>query len=594
MKLVHFTVVVLASVLLAGCGAFGRWFTMPSMREPARGVVEVALEEAVENAKLPPPVPPEAVRDSLVPPLGAGEGETPARFDVAVKDLSTREFLLSLVADSSQNLTMDANLTGSVTLSLKNVTIEDVLSALRDVYGFSWERRPYGYHVGAAGMQTRIFQVDYLDLKRVGQSQTRVSSGEVSAHPSTGSNGNGNNGANQVINSPQNQASISSSLVTTDSTANFWADLQASLAAIIGPGEGRSVVISPTAGVVVVRAFPSELREVGDFLQQAQGNLARQVILEAKIIEVTLDDGFQAGINWAVISQHAIVAQTGGGSLLADGVSEIAGNAGTLGPLLADLPGNTDTSAFGGAFSSAVNFGDFSAFLELLETQGRVHVLSSPRVSAMNNQKAVIKVGTDEFFVTDVSTTTVASTSPIVTPDITLTPFFSGIALDVTPQISERGEIVLHIHPSISLVEDQTKTIIVGDTEQTLPLAKSTIRESDSVVRAHSGQVIVLGGLMQDRQNLQQGGYPWLDRIPFLGVIFRQQKNVADKTELVILVRAVIATPDTERDDLQRSADRIRALRRGTLWEPAPPVAPPVQPQESPATVEPSLAPAGP
>ena len=343
------------------------------------------------------------------------------------------------------------------------------------------------------------------------------------------------------------------------------------------------MVISPTAGVVVVRAFPAELSEVGDFLRQAQVSLARQVILEAKIIEVTLDDGFQAGINWSLITQDAIITQTGGGSLLANGVSEIAGNTGTLGPTLADLPSGTDISAFGGAFNAALQFGDFTGFIELLETQGRVHILSSPRVSAMNNQKAVIKVGTDEFFVTDVSTTTVASTSPIVTPDITLTPFFSGIALDVTPQISEHGEIVLHIHPSISLVEDQTKTIIVGNTEQTLPLARSTIRESDSVVRAHSGQVIVLGGLMQDRQNVLRAGTPWLDRIPLLGFFFRHQKDGADKTELVILVRAVVATPDSERDDLQRSFERIGAMRRGTLWEPAPAQTPPVEAPGAPA-----------
>ncbi len=570
MKLVHVAVVALASLSLDGC-AVAKWLTPPASREPEPGVVEIALKEAVENAVLPAPVPPDKVRDALVPPLGAGEGATPGRFDVAVKDMSTREFLLSLVSDSSQNLTMDANLTGAVTLSLKNVTIEDVLSALSDVYGYSWERRPYGYHIGAAGMQTRIFQVDYLDLKRVGQSETRVSSGEVSS-PAPSGNNNTSNG-NQVLSS-QNQQSLAGSVVRTDSNANFWAGLQASLSAIIGPGEGRSVVISPTAGVVVVRAFPGELNEVGDFLRQAQGSLARQVILEAKIIEVTLDDGFQAGINWALITQHAIIAQTGGGSLLANGVSEISGNTGTLGPTLGDLPSGTTTSAFGGAFTSALQFGDFTAFIELLETQGRVHILSSPRVSAMNNQKAVIKVGTDEFFVTDVSTTTVASTSPIVTPDITLTPFFSGIALDVTPQISESGEIVLHIHPSISLVEDQTKTIIIGDTEQTLPLARSTIRESDSVVRAHSGQVIVLGGLMQDRQNVLQAGTPWLDRIPYGGFLFRHQKDASDKTELVILVRAVVATPDSERDDLQRSSDRIGALRRGTLWEPAAPLAP--------------------
>jgi MSHA biogenesis protein MshL len=581
-KLGHAVAVALVAFSLEGCAVVS-WLTPPASREPEPGVLEIALEEAVEAAKLPPPVPPDEGRNGLVSPLGDGEAVTPERFDISVKDMAAREFLLSLVSGSDQNMTMDPNLTGTVTLSLRNVTVEEVLSAVSDVYGNAWEHRSYGYYVGASGLQTRIFQVDYLDLKRVGQSETRVSSGEVSASASSGSNGDDSGSGNEVITSGESQDEISGSIVTTDSRADVWAGLQATLIAIVGPGEGRSVVVSPTAGIVVVRAFASELNEVDAFLTQAQVNLSRQVILEAKIIEVTLDDGFQSGINWAVIGEDAIIAQTGGGSLLGNGASEIAGNTGTLGPTLADLPSGTDVSAFGGAFSAALQFGDFTAFIELLETQGRVHILSSPRVSTMNNQKAVIKVGTDEFFVTDVSTTTVASTSPIVTPDITLTPFFSGIALDVTPQISERGEIVLHIHPSISLVEDQTKTIIVGDTIQTLPLAFSTIRESDSVVRALSGQVIVLGGLMQDRQHVLRAGTPWLARIPFLGFFFRQQKDAADKTELVILVRAVVATPDTERDDLQRSYDRVRAMRGETLWEPDPPLAPPVVPPANPA-----------
>ncbi|MEX2205333.1 MAG: pilus (MSHA type) biogenesis protein MshL [Myxococcota bacterium] len=573
MKLVQVAAAALASLVLDGC-AVVHWITPPASREPEPGVAEVELEQAIEDA-IPVPASSDAASGAPLPGLGADESAALGRFDIAAKDMATREFLLSLVSDSPLNLTMDERLSGSITLSLKNVSVEDVLSALADVYGYSWERRAYGFHVGGADIQTRVFQVDYLDLKRVGQSETRVSSGEVS---SPASSGNDYEGDNAVISSSQQQQTVSGSVVTTDSSTDFWASLQASLGAIVGAGEGRSVVVSPTAGVVVVRALPAELNEVGAFLRQAQQNLARQVILEAKIIEVTLDDGFQAGINWALITQDAILTQTGGGSLLANGVSEIGGNTGTIGPTVGDMPSGSDVSAFGGAFTAAMQFGDFSAFVELLETQGRVHILSSPRVSAMNNQKAVIKVGTDEFFVTDVSTTTVASTSPIVTPDITLTPFFSGIALDVTPQISAGGEIVLHIHPSISLVEDQTKTIIVGDTEQTLPLARSTIRETDSVVRAQSGQVIVLGGLMQDRQKVLHAGTPWLDRIPFAGFLFRHQKDASDKTELVILVRAVVATPDSERDDMRRALERIGGMRRETRFETAPRIQPPAAP----------------
>ncbi len=568
MKLVSAVTIAALCFGLAGC-AVVRWLVPPSAETAPPTPIEQELADAISQVE--PPAPPPS-SEATAAPLSEDE----VRFDVAVKDMSARDFLLSVFADSPHNLTLDPDVTGTVTLSLKRVTLDEVLAALKDVYGYPWERRPYGYHVGGAGLQTRLFQVDYLDLRRAGHSQTRVSSGQVSDSPTVTQSGF--SGLPATV-SEQGRSDFSGSLVKTDSVANLWSDLQQSLTVIVGPGDGRSVVISPAAGVVVVRAFPEELREVDDFLHEIQGSLERQVVLEAKILEVSLNDGFQAGINWAQITKDAILAQTGGGSLLKDGVSEIAGNTGDL---VGALPSGTDTSAFGGAFTAALDFQDFKAFIELLETQGQVHILSSPRVSALNNQKAVIKVGTDEFFVTDVSTTTVASTSPIVTPDITLTPFFSGIALDVTPQISERGDITLHVHPSISQVEDQTKTIVVGDSEQTLPLARSTIRESDSVVRSRSGQVIVLGGLMQERQDLRQAGTPWVGRIPLLGLLFRQERDTRDRTELVILLRAVIASPGTNRQSIERSASRIGAMTGHPSATEVPQSAPAATPQ-SPA-----------
>ena len=170
---------------------------------------------------------------------------------------------------------------------------------------------------------------------------------------------------------------------------------------------------------------------------------------------------------------------------------------------LDDRSGNPVTLAFasqtiGAAFALALDIGDFNAFVELLEAQGDTRVLSSPRVATLNNQKAVIKAGTDEFFVTDVSSNTVTGTAATTSRDVTLTPFFSGIALDVTPQISADGEVILHIHPTVSEVTDQTKELTVSGETDALPLAFSEIRESDSVVKAKSGQIIAIGGLMRN------------------------------------------------------------------------------------------------
>jgi MSHA biogenesis protein MshL len=236
--------------------------------------------------------------------------------------------------------------------------------------------------------------------------------------------------------------------------------------------------------------------------------------------------------------------------LLGDsGVSDIAGQGGDLNPDNPDPVNGTLTSAFGGMFTIAASAGDFEVFIELLKLQGDVQVLSSPRVSTVNNQKAVIKVGNEEFFVTDVSTTTVTGAGATTsTPDITLTPFFSGIALDVTPQISDNGEVVLHIRPAVTEVVDRVKEIVVAGSDQSLPLAFSTVRETDSIVRAKSGQIIVIGGLMQESTEQRQASVPVLGDIPALGRLFRHTREVTSKTELVILLRPVVVENDAAWD----------------------------------------------
>ena len=215
-------------------------------------------------------------------------------------------------------------------------------------------------------------------------------------------------------------------------------------------------------------------------------------------------------------------------------------------------------------FSVAINSGNFNTFIELLQLQGNVQVLSSPRIATLNNQKALIKVGTDEFFVTDVSnTTTVGTTTNTSNPSVELTPFFSGIALDVTPQISESGIVTLHIHPSVSQVVDQEKTIEIAGFTQTLPLALSTVRESDSIVRAQNGQVVVVGGLMLDSLDDDHAKPPLLGDIPGLGELFRHNRRRSLKSELVILLRPIVVQDQGEWvDALRVSGDSFNRLKQ--------------------------------
>jgi MSHA biogenesis protein MshL len=232
-------------------------------------------------------------------------------------------------------------------------------------------------------------------------------------------------------------------------------------------------------------------------------------------------------------------------------------------------------SAFGGMFAMSLDVGDFTGFLEFLETQGDVHVLSSPRVSTVNNQKAVIKVGTDEFFVTDVDTnsnSTTGSASTNQSVDIELTPFFSGVALDVIPQISEEGVVTLHIHPSVIEVNERIKQInLTTDNQLSIPLALSTIRESDSIVRARSGQVVVIGGLMQNQTKDSTSSVPILGDLPLIGGLFRHKQQTTHKSELVILLRPIVVNSDkTWADEVKKATSsfgKITQLSQSSVEE---------------------------
>lgn len=553
---------ILVMIVLAGCQ------TQPSREGVAMDSIRQAMEESEQDARSRRPQPPPEVGAALMPPmniqLGGPSARPESRFDVNVVEAPAREFFMSLVDGTPYNMVVHPQVEGNLSLSLKNVTIPEVMQVLQDVYGYEYQRTAGGFHVLPVRLQSRIYQVNYLNVKRSGNSEMRVSSGQMVQNESQTSEGGSSS-------NDTSSETLASSKVVTESQADFWSELKAGLGVLVGTGEGRSVVVSPQSGIVVVRAMPTELREVEAYLRSIQATLQRQVILEAKIVEVELNDGFQSGINWGALAdagrgRTVTFGQTGGGTVFNNNntLSGIAGNSGNLDPAAYNPINGLAAQAFGGVFSVAVSTGNFTAFIELLESQGNVQVLSSPRVSTVNNQKAVIKVGQDEFFVTDVSTTTVTGNTTSSTPDVTLTPFFSGIALDVTPQIDQRGGVTLHIHPSVSEVIDQSKTFTIDDKSQTLPLARSRVRESDSIVYAQSGQIVVIGGLMQETTSERTAAPPLLGDVPFLGAAFRHTRQAARKSELVILLKPlVIDGPRAWGSDLSGAARRLDRLDRG-------------------------------
>ena len=476
------------------------------------------------------------------------------RFVLQADDVDAKAFFYGLAADSPYNILVHPNVSGEISLSLKDVTLDETLDAVQDMYGFEVRRSGRTIQIYPAGVRTQTFSLDYLSLRRFGMSQTEISGGGVSEERNN-NRGLGNNSGNSNTrvegtpllgnsdgeyrrDSQQNQLQGNGSSINTQSETDLWGGLKDVIEGIIGDG---NVVLSPQAGIVSVTASPSKLRAVGDFITVLESRLQRQVILEARIIEVTLNDGYQQGINWSDI---------------------YSGNAGFGVDFNGVTPSNATSAAIGGLFGLTYtdDGNNFSGMIEMLQTQGTVQVLSNPRVSASNNQKAVIKIGEDEYFVTDVTSRTVLNTGGASSSDsdIEFTPFFSGISLDVTPQISDDGEVILHVHPSVVETSEQEKVITVSGEESVLPLARSNIRESDTIVKARNGEIVVLGGLMQTTNSEEVGKVPLLGDIPLLGELFTNRRNRQEKKELVILLKPTVVGVDTWRDELKRSRELLQ------------------------------------
>lgn len=463
------------------------------------------------------------------------------RYDINASGVDAVSFFAGLVKDTPFSVAIHPEVDGIISLDLKQVTLDQVFSLISDIYGYHIHKQGAIYRVLPAGMRTETFNVNYLMMQRDGSTQTSIISGGVSQN-ANGNNNSGGFGGNQLQGNLAGGSNNSFGLgggagasngttINTTIETNFWKNLEESLKTMLGNSEGRSVLVSPQAGLVSVRALPDELKTIRQFLRTSEQNLTRQVVIEARILEVTLSDEFQQGIDWSEISSGDFSFATSSGIL-----------------------GNSISSALGGVASLTFNGNDFSGVLNLLSTQGNIQVLSSPRVTAINNQKAVIKVGDDEYFVTDISSqNTITSTTTSVVPDIELTPFFSGIALDVTPQIDENGSILLHIHPSVIETQEQEKVVTLNEEQIVLPLAQSTIRESDTIIRANSGEIVVIGGLMQTVITEEISKTPFLGDIPVLGKAFTNIRQKELKKELIILLKPTVVDSNTWKQQLETS-----------------------------------------
>jgi MSHA biogenesis protein MshL len=577
---------VAAALALGGCRTAPANDTYSNIkgevdRAAAHPAGPATVDEAVANALLPPAA-------ALASQLPKARPALEERFNVAFNNVPAQQFFRSIVAGTRYNMLVHPDVTGNVSANLKDVTLVEALDAVREMYGYDYKIEGTRVAIRPLTMQTRMFQVNYLVGNRKGVSNLRVSSTSVAnaVNNNQGNQGNqGGQGTGQNNQNGQNgqngqggqgsQVQLDSTDVSTTSNSDFWVDLKQAIEAIVGSKEGgRSVVVSPQSGVLVIRAMPDELRSVDMYLKATQLAVDRQVILEAKILEVELNDSFQSGINWASFASFRGPHNNRVSSGFVSPGTRLAPLpfAGGQPPELSTGSGFSASTGFslsnaanaaGSLFGLAFQTNNFAALISFLESQGTVHVLSSPRIATLNNQKAVLKIGTDEFFVTGVSTTTTSTaTGNITTPSVTVQPFFSGVVLDVTPQIDDKGNILLHVHPSVSQVTTVNKGVDLGTAGiYNLPLAASSTSEIDSMVRGQDGRVVAIGGLMRQASTGDTSQVPGAGSLPVLGALFRNKSKVNQKRELVVLIKPTIVDgAGAWNQDLLDTSRRIEQL----------------------------------
>jgi MSHA biogenesis protein MshL len=548
-KSVMGTGLLLALFVLGACSV-DRPLRTPSVSEAIRAEVPMPPATAVVAV-------PSRISDALAEPaLPVVPLPPEPKIDLLVNNAQAREVFLAIVADTRYSMLMHPDVSGTLSVTLRGVTVTEALESIRDVYGYDFKLEGRRITIYGPTLQTRIFTINYPNSQRSGNSDLRVNSGGGGQSSSSGSsNTNNNSGSFQA----------ESSRVTTASKTDYWMELTGAVKSLIGSADGRSVITSPQAGIMAVRAMPEELRQVDKFLKAAQVSVERQVMLEAKIVQVELRDGFQSGIDWSAL-------KNGGNSTSAFGV--LSGNS-TSNTLISGVQANLPGFAAGGAglladgvalpaagtglFGLAFATEGFQAVLGFLETRGDIQILSSPRIATLNNQKAVLKVGSEESFINGFDsvssvTNTTAGNSNTTLPTPKLERFFSGIALDVTPQIDDSNNITLHVHPSVTNVTTKNLSYNTGVGNvggSTIPTASSNVNESDTLVRIQDGKIVAIGGLMQIESNNTSSGLPGSSDSIFSSLL-GNKANSGRKKEVVVLIKPTIIRSQQDWDAQNR------------------------------------------
>ena len=516
----------IGTLLLASCAS-------TNTRPPLSALAPLTAAPAAP-APMMPPVAPLPLSARLAMPASETD-RLPTQATEQLYSFFARDFpidqVLALFARAYKlNIVVDRDVNGVINVEFHDLPFDQAMEAMLGSLGYYWERD--GGLVRVRSTVTRTFTVDYIRVVRMGEAQATSSSTTSAASGSSGSggaSGGGNSGSGANASGQGNSQGGGSVSVSQQGSVPFWDELEAQLHAMLSPN--ARLVVNRTAGTIMVSDQLRRVREVGRYLGDVNDAVQRQVDIEVRIVEVALNDDFALGIDWTrAMSQFSngfnidvkastIVKQPAGG------VTPVA-NVFSLGIL--DV-----------ATSGAIRL---SSVIDALKQQGDVKVISQPHIRTLNNQAGMIKVGTDRTFfrreqVTD-TTSAGATTSSSDIPQIVT----EGIVLGLTPQISNDGWIMIDVYPVITRVSSVTQVIGAGgQIQSTAP--NLDIRQSTSLVRAQSGETIVIGGLIQDQSSDTTRSIPGLGDIPALGNLFKGNYTAHAKQELVIFLTPHLVGP---------------------------------------------------
>jgi MSHA biogenesis protein MshL len=517
-----------------------------------KGLVAIAafalLSLALGCANKPEPAPetppekfpaPEASLEELTVPQF--QEEEPARlaigspgklYSLRVRDGQLQDVLLALAQDSGENLVVAPEVTGTVTVNLNRVTLEQALDALLTQLDYSFRRKGRLILISKPVMETRIFSVNYISTTRKGDKTIVATHGSGAGGEQISASETRIQGTDQTDFWAEIQEGLTAIIFTDERPAAVLRARQAGVVSSMSSKDGKKLIISRMTGIIQMRDYPDKLREAARFLEQMEASSQRQVYIEARFLEATLFKEFRAGIRWDNIQRQ----------LLNLDISTLA--------LEWDLSGGSSATGVLGILGAPLSLSGaefvLADLVEALETQGKVKALASPKVATLNNQTAIVKIARqDVYFTSEISQGDVSTLQSFTPNTIDV-----GVILDVTPQIGPDGMITMNIHPSITAEFDRVSA--PDGTE--FPLLR--IRETDTVVRVRDGQTIIIAGLIQETEQTERIGLPCLTNLPGLQYLFGFRQEKSEKTELVILITPTVLTgkriEEIRSEDLRR------------------------------------------